>query len=132
MKLVIQTNISVNHYRLFTLCVFDYSYTHIHTVDTDHVTDMCLSENSHEDTLSLRDAQTLRHTCSQSSHVYICMIPTDNRVLDVSGSLFSQVLSKHSSWSTFLQSLGSSMSRICMSDLRFVVSTHLPTIPFST
>lgn len=73
LKLVMRTNISVNHYHLFTLCVFDYSCTHIHRVDTVHVIYVCLSKNSHEDTLSLTqrctDAQI--HTSSQSSHVYM-------------------------------------------------------------
>lgn len=71
LKLAIQTSISVNHYHLFTLRVFDYSYTHIRRVDTVRVIYVYLSENSHEDALSLTHRCTDTHALTGFTCVHL-------------------------------------------------------------
>lgn len=51
-----------------------------------------------------REAQMLRYTHPHRVHVCIHARCADDCFLDIYGRLFSQILGKHGSWSTFLQS----------------------------
>lgn len=96
--------------------------------DTVHVMHVCLSGNSHEDTLSLAPGASDSQMPAELTCVYAWC--SDHCFSDVYGRFFSWVLSQHSSWSTFLQSPWGPAYRICVSHFSFVTVIRLPLFVF--